>query len=65
VRIAWTGLKANKPQVHGIDDFITDFEPTWLGRQFAPTKWNVYSEEGPRTYKGGTARSKKLLVRIT
>ena len=31
VRIAWTGLKANKPQVHGIDDFITDFEPTWLG----------------------------------
>ena len=39
----------DKPQVHGINDFIAYFECTWLGRQFAPAKWNVYSEEGPRT----------------
>ena len=23
-------------------------ERTWLGGQFAPAKWNVYSEQGPR-----------------
>ena len=58
---------ADKPQVHGINDFITYFEHTWPGGQFVPAKWNMYSEEGPRTIilKGGTARSKKLLVRIT
>ena len=47
--MAWAGLKADKPQVHGIDDFIAYFERTWLGGHFAPAKWNVYSEEGPRT----------------
>ena len=43
-------------------------ERTWLGDQFAPAKWSVYSEEGPEqtiTLKGGIASSKKLLVRIT
>jgi len=33
-----TGLKADKPEVHGIDDFIAYFEHTWLGSQFAPAK---------------------------
>ena len=55
--MAWAGLKADKPQVHGIDDFIAYFESTWLGGQFAPAKWNVYSEEG---LKGGTAKVKKI-----
>ena len=47
-----TGLKADKPEVHGIDDFIAYFECTLLGSQFAPAKWNVYSEEGPRWQEG-------------
>ena len=38
-----TGLKADKPEVHGIDDCIAYFECIWLGSQFAPAKWNVYS----------------------
>ena len=46
--MAWAGLKADKPQIHGIDDFIAYFEHTWLGGKFAPAKWNLYSKEGPR-----------------
>ena len=34
----WAGLKADKPQVHCIDDFIAYIERTWLGGQFAPAK---------------------------
>ena len=47
--MAWAGLKADEPQIHGIDDLIAYFEHTWLGDQFAPAKWNVYSEKRPRT----------------
>ena len=46
VRMAWAGLKADKLQVHGINDFTAYFECTWLGGQFAPAKWNVHSEAG-------------------
>ena len=49
VRMAWAGLKADEPQIQGINDLITYFEHTWLGGQFAPAKWNVYSEKSPRT----------------
>ena len=62
--MAWAGLKAEKPQVHGIDDFIAYFEHTWLGGQLAAAKWNMYSEGGPYNktvlLKGGTARSTKF-----
>ena len=44
-KFLWSRLKADKPQVHGTDDFIAY---TWLGGQFAPAKWNVYSEKCPR-----------------
>ena len=47
-----TGLKADKPEVHGIDDCIAYFECIWLSSQFAPAKWNVYSGEGPRWQEG-------------
>ena len=36
----WRCVKA------GINDFIAYFEHTWLGDQFTPAKWNVYSEKG-------------------
>ena len=56
----------DKPQVHGINDFIAMdayFECTWLGGQFVPAKWNMYSEEGPRTnshLEGWHSKVKKI-----
>ena len=38
--MAWSGLKAEKPSITRIEEFIDYFEHTWL---------NVFMEDGPRT----------------
>ena len=49
VLMAWSSLKAEKPSVTGIQEFIDYFEHTWLNGQFQLTTWNVFMEDGPRT----------------
>ena len=48
--ILWNhDLKAEKPSVARIEEFIDYFERTWLNGQFQLTTWNVFMEDGPRT----------------
>ena len=47
--MTWSGLKAEKPSVTRIEEFIEYFERTWLNGQFQLTTWNVFMEDEPRT----------------
>ena len=47
--MAWSGLKAEKPSVARIEEFIDCFQHTWPNAQFQLTTWNVFMEDGPQT----------------
>ena len=55
------------PNIPNIDDFITDFEETWLVGNFPPSLWNVYymDTSSPRTnnHVEGWHNELKCLVR--
>ena len=46
---AWQGIKAEKPELCNMENFISYFEDTWLVGNFPKAEWNVYNTDGPRT----------------
>ena len=49
IHFAWQGIKANRPDLTNIDNFVSYFEDVWLVGHFPKAEWNVYNTDGPWT----------------